>query len=139
MSDVETDETSLTVRRRLDAPRARVFRAFTDPAELSEWYSHGQLSWEVHRLEPEPGGTLSLTMTDGNDRFEVEGEYVEVVEGERIVHSWYVGRVTIDFEDAGDATEVVVTHDDLPAGESTEQLLAVWQGALDGLEALVDG
>lgn len=31
---IETDETSLTIRRTFDAPRKRVYRAFTEPDEL---------------------------------------------------------------------------------------------------------
>ncbi|WP_394342638.1 SRPBCC domain-containing protein [Saliphagus sp. LR7] len=36
MNDLETSETSLPIRRTFDAPRERVFRAFTEPEELEE-------------------------------------------------------------------------------------------------------
>jgi uncharacterized protein YndB with AHSA1/START domain len=64
---VETDKTSLTIRRTFAAPRERVYRAFMDPDELEEWYAPGDVTTKVHTLEPEPDGVLSFSFVDGDD------------------------------------------------------------------------
>lgn len=131
-------DTSLTVRRTFDASPERLFRAFTDADELEQWYSHGGMTWTVNALEPEPGGSLLLSMQHDEDRFDIEGEYVEVVENERIVHTWYVGRVTIELKDVDGGTEVVLIHDGLPERDTVEQHATGWTGALENLADLLE-
>ncbi len=55
MRDIETSESSLTIRRTFGAPRERVFRAFTERDELEEWFapSPGVVTTEVQTFAPE--------------------------------------------------------------------------------------
>lgn len=149
MTTIETGETSLTIRRTFDAPRERVFRAFTDTDELEGWFAPGDLTPEVNTLELEPGGTLSLSFVDGEDRTDIGGTYVEVVENERIVHTWNYPReeesqVTYEFRDVERGTEVVLTHEnigsyrDLAVGENVNGYAEGWTSALAKLERVVD-
>lgn len=41
MSDVDPGDEQLTVRRTFDAPHERLFRAFTEPDELEQWFPPG--------------------------------------------------------------------------------------------------
>jgi hypothetical protein len=43
--------------------------------------------------------------------------------------------VTVRFEPRGEATEVVVVHEDIPSEPVRESHVAGWSGCLDGLEA----
>lgn len=87
-TDTETTETSLTVRRTFDVPPARLYRAFTDPDELAVWYAPGDMTVEVHALEPHVGGSLSISMHGDEGRHDAEGTFTDGVENERLVHTW---------------------------------------------------
>ncbi|APX97863.1 SRPBCC family protein [Natronorubrum daqingense] len=125
------------IRRTVDAPRERVWRAFTDPDEVRWWYGSDMMDVEIHALEAEPGGSFSITMRDGEDDYDMEGEFLEVIERERLVHTWYVGRVTVAFDEVGEGTEVVLTHEGLPDRETTEQHAEGWTAAIETLAAIV--
>lgn len=137
MTGIETSETGLTIRRTFDAPRDRVYRAFTEPEEVAQWFGPGATTGQVHALEPEPGGAYSVSMLDGETRYDVEGEFLEVVENERIVHTWEPGRVTIELRDVDDGCEVVFTHEGLPDRETADGHATGWASALDNLAAVL--
>lgn len=114
-TETEANDNQLTVRRTFDAPRKRVYRAFTDPDEFEQWFVPDGMTVEVHALEPEPGGEVAFTWTDGENRIDNEGAYVEVVENERLVSVEEIEggelRLTYEFQDVDDGTEVVVTQE----------------------------
>lgn len=146
---VETTDTSLTIRRTFDASRDRVFRAFTDSDDLEAWQSIGDLAVEVHTIEPEPGGSLSVTHSPGkeadHDRFDFEGTFLEVVENERLVYTLrsvggpYAGmesRFTVEFRDADDGTEVVFTQTEVDPA-MVDGTAATWNEMLEHLEGIL--
>ncbi|MDJ1434696.1 SRPBCC family protein [Halostagnicola sp. A-GB9-2] len=130
-SSLETTETSLTVRRTVNAPTEAVWRAFTDPDEVGRWYGSDMMDVEIHALEAEPGGSFSITMRNDEDDHDIECEFLEVIERERLVHTWYVGRVTVEFDEVGQGTEVVLTHEGLPDRETTEEHAEGWMAAIE--------
>ena len=145
----EQSDTSLTVRRTYDAPLERVYRAFTDPDELAQWYAPGEMTTEVHTLKPEPGGTISVTMVGDDEDHTAEGTFEDVIENERLVHTWrWVGGsmdeddeeslVTVTFEEVEAGTEVVLTHERLPNSESVRQHTEGWTGCLENLARALD-
>ena len=52
-----------TVRRTLDAPRERVWRAWTEGAELAQWWGPKGMALEVLDLDLRPGGRFHYAMT----------------------------------------------------------------------------
>jgi uncharacterized protein YndB with AHSA1/START domain len=82
---------SLTFRRRLNAPPAKVFAAWTDPEKIVRWFSPAQVKTGTERasIDARAGGRyrLSFDMKDG-EHHEVAGVYREVVPNERLVFSW---------------------------------------------------
>lgn len=146
--EIESGESSLRIRRTFDAPRERVYRAFTEPDELEQWYAPGDVTTEIHTLELEPDGALSFSFVDGDERTDIEGEFLEVVENERIVHTWrYPGeeesRVTYEFNDVDDGTEVVLVHEqigsyrDRSARENVDGYVEGWTSALETLHEVL--
>lgn len=133
--EIETGENHLTIRRTFDAPRERVFRAFTEPEEVEKWLGPGSMTGEVHALELEPGGAYSVSMSGETNRYEVEGEILEVVENERLVHTWEPGRITIELREVDEGCEVVFTHEGLPNADIADRHAAGWESALDNLAA----
>ncbi|WP_227380104.1 SRPBCC family protein [Haladaptatus halobius] len=130
-----SDENQLIVRRTFDAPRERVWQAFTDSDELPQWFVPEGMEAEVHALEPEPGGAFAVSWTDGENRIDNEGTYVEVVENERLVavEETMGGelRLGYEFREVDNGTEVIITQNfpgSVPDGASEG-----WAGMLDTL------
>ena len=77
------------VTRIFEAPRERVFRAWTDPDELAAWYGpeHMEAPRDRIHIDLRVGGRWELTMVQrGGDReFAIGYEIVELVEPELIV------------------------------------------------------
>ncbi len=76
----------LVLTRIIDAPREKVFRAWTEPELLKQWFA--PLPWTTPRAETDvrPGGSSLVVMRDpdGNE-FPNRGVYLEVVKNERLV------------------------------------------------------
>jgi uncharacterized protein YndB with AHSA1/START domain len=84
--EVTLTNRSFTLTRWFDAPRERVWRAWTDPRELAMWWGpHGFTNPEVE-ADFRPGGKLRIVMRspDGVD-FPVIGEFLEVDPPSRLV------------------------------------------------------
>jgi uncharacterized protein YndB with AHSA1/START domain len=79
-------ERRVSLTRRFDAPRERVFAAWTSAEHLMQWF--GPKDFTVHSCEADArsGGVFRLCMRapDGRD-FWVRGSYREVVVPERVV------------------------------------------------------
>jgi uncharacterized protein YndB with AHSA1/START domain len=76
----------MTLKRTFDAPRARVFRAWTDPVQLARWWGPKGFTSTISRLDLQPGGAIRIDMRapDGTV-YPMGGEFREIVEPERIV------------------------------------------------------
>ena len=77
----------------IDAPPERVFRAFTDPAEVPEWWSvPGAYRTTDAEIDLRVGGRYRFTGTSERlGSFEVGGEYREVDPPRRLVYTWNPG------------------------------------------------
>ncbi|MBI1949288.1 MAG: SRPBCC domain-containing protein [Deltaproteobacteria bacterium] len=66
---VAGDDREIVISRVVDAPRALVYRAFTDAAHLPHWWGPFGFTTTVHELQARPGSTWRLTMhgPDGTD------------------------------------------------------------------------
>lgn len=134
-SNTESEDTVLTITRTFDAPRERVWRAFTDPDELEQWFVPGGMTADVYALELEPGGEMAIRWTDGENHIDNAGYYVEVVENERLVSGEETEdgelRLTYEFRDVDAGTEVVVKQE-FP-GPVPDGAAEGWAGMLDTL------
>jgi uncharacterized protein YndB with AHSA1/START domain len=76
----------VTITRILDAPRARVFAAWTDPAQVAQWWSPHGFTTPLCELDVRPGGTILMHML-GPDGiiYPDKGVYHEIVPPERLV------------------------------------------------------
>jgi len=52
----ETAEATMTIIRTFDAPRARVFRAFTDPEQVDRWWGPNGFTTTTDEMDVRPGG-----------------------------------------------------------------------------------
>ena len=95
-------DTEIRIERVFDAPRARVFSVWTDPALIPEWWGDGTV---VEQMDVRAGGTYRFRTAYGV----VEGEFREVVAPERLVQTFMNHLQTLEFEDLGERTKLTQT------------------------------
>ena len=153
MSDsppVAASDQEVLITRIFDAPRARVFRAWTDPDEVAAWYGpeHVDAPRERIHIDLRVGGRYELTMVQrGGGEFSIGYEILELVEPELIVlrsdpmpeagmHEPTVLRV--EFHDHGTKTRMTLSDGPYPpAGRGHAE--AGYGAAFDKLAAVVAG
>ena len=76
----------LVITRLIDAPPRKVFRAWTDPTLLKQWFAPLPWTTSVAELDVRPGGANLIVMRDPEGKeFPNRGVYLDVVEDERLV------------------------------------------------------
>lgn len=110
-------EREIHVERILDAPRERVFAAFTDPALIPDWWGPQGTTTRVDEMDVRAGGRWRFVIRneDGSETG-FRGIYREVSAPERIVQTFewegmpgHVSVETATFEDLGERTKVTST------------------------------
>jgi uncharacterized protein YndB with AHSA1/START domain len=76
----------LLLTRLIDAPPEKLYRAWTEPALLKQWFAPHPWTTPRAELDVRPGGANLVVMRspDGND-FPNRGVYLEVVPNQRLV------------------------------------------------------
>lgn len=76
----------LVLTRLIDAPPEKVYRCWTEPELLKQWFAPRPYTTPVAELDVRPGGSANIVMRgpDGKD-LPNPGVYLEVVPGRRIV------------------------------------------------------
>ncbi|HEY4200923.1 MAG TPA: SRPBCC family protein [Devosiaceae bacterium] len=84
-----SDQPLIVMTRAFVAPRALVWRAFTDPMLVSNWWGPRRARVTVVKLDLRPGGNWCFEdhRSDGRT-FVFRGTYLEVVAPERIVNTF---------------------------------------------------
>ena len=111
-----TADREILASRTFDAPRAAVWRAWTDPEQVVKWWGPQGFTTTIDGMDVRPGGVWKFTMhgPDGTD-YPNYTRFVEVVEPVRLVYdhgtseddpSWFRAHVT--FEEAGVKTTVTM-------------------------------
>ena len=81
-----TDGRDLILTRIIDAPREKVFQAWTDPALLKQWFAPRPWTTSVVETDVRPGGATLMVMRDPDGKeVPTRGVYLEVVRNERLV------------------------------------------------------
>lgn len=109
----------LTVTRVFDAPRALVWRAWTDPAQLMKWWGPTHHPATHLEMDVRPGGVWRnclRSVETGNELWH-HGVFREVVAPERLVFSFVweeegergiENLVTVTFEETGGKTRLTL-------------------------------
>ena len=85
---VPADEPIIAFTRLLDAPRELVWKVWTDPKHVGQWWGPNGFSVTTHSISVKPGGLWDFIMhgPDGRD-YDNRITYQEVVAPERLVYS----------------------------------------------------
>ncbi|HEY5992239.1 MAG TPA: SRPBCC domain-containing protein [Candidatus Udaeobacter sp.] len=148
MSTKAAEKTSLEIKRFINAPRERVYAAWTDPAELQRWFGPEDVRTIKIAADVRVGGKYrwDLVKKDGEE-WACLGEYRELIPGRKIVFTWkwdddeawenHDSVVTVELSDRDGGTEVKLTHEKLPSEESRDRHNDGWNSVLDRLEKFV--
>jgi len=112
---------TITVRRRIAAPAQVLFDAWLDPVSVASWLRPGSTVSTDARIQPVAGGKFEIDMHQPDKTVPHRGAYVEIDPPRRLVFTWAsphtAGRdtlVTIEFTEVDGATEILLTHEQLP-------------------------
>ncbi|WP_343714671.1 SRPBCC family protein [Inquilinus sp.] len=116
MTATPASDRELVLTRLIDAPREKLFRAWTEPELMKQWFTPRPWTTPVIEVDLRPGGANLIVMRgpDGTE-FPNRGVYLEIVKNERLVFTdaytkawepaekpFFTGIIT--FEDEGGKT-----------------------------------
>ena len=116
MTATPASDRELALTRLIDAPREKLFRAWTEPELMKQWFTPRPWTTPVIEVDLRPGGSNLIVMRgpDGTE-FPNRGVYLEIVKNERLVFTdaytkawepaekpFFTGIIT--FEDEGGKT-----------------------------------
>jgi uncharacterized protein YndB with AHSA1/START domain len=130
----------ITITRVFDAPRELVWKAWTEPERLADWWGpHGWTNpLSQITLDVRPGGRFRVVSVSDENGTEMpsQGVYQEVVEPERLIleepaeQSWHEGAVTVvTLTELGDGRTEVVLHSTI---NTTEEMRAQAEHGMEG-------
>lgn len=133
-------EREIVITRVVNAPRERVWDAWTDAGQIAKWWGPQGFTTTIHMMDVRPGGVWRHTMhgPDGVDDQNFS-TFTEVVKPERIVFSHGGGKkdgpviqfeMTWTFEAEGDKTRVTIRQIYQSAAERDR--MAKEFGAIEG-------
>ncbi len=145
MTTQSSDKLSLEIKRFINAPRARVYAAWTDPAQLKEWWGPETVRTRNFAADVRVGGKYRWDLINQEDEeMSVFGEYRELVPEKKIVFTWkwddddvwerHNSIVTVELSDRDGGTELILRHEKLPSEESRDRHNEGWNSVLDRLE-----
>jgi uncharacterized protein YndB with AHSA1/START domain len=135
---------ALYVTRVVPASRERVFAAWTTPDAIKAWFGPPDCKVLDAQIELRIGGKYYILLsTERLGQISVSGQYKEVKPPEKLMFTWRwdgsaeltdaTSLVTVEFLAAGAATEIRLTHEQLPTLESRDNHGHGWNSTLDKL------
>jgi len=151
----DTTEREFVITRIFDAPRALVWKAWTEPERMKRWWGPKGFTSPFCKIDPRVGGVYlnSIRAPDGKDYWST-GVYREIIPMERIVctdsfadakgdvvPAVYYGMsrdfplerlITVTFHEHEGMTRLTLKHTGIPVTDS-ENAKTVWNGSFDKL------
>ena len=138
---------TLEVRRTFNAPRQRVYDAWTKAEEMKKWVGPGPMTATVAESDVRVGGKYRIAMRNPNGtEHRAHGVYRVVDPPKKVVYTWTWETmpdvvdtvVTVEFLEKGNSTEVVLRHDGLTADQKKPHEDG-WIGCFDKFAKVVTG
>ncbi|MDA1305624.1 MAG: SRPBCC domain-containing protein [Nitrospirae bacterium] len=151
----ETSQTTLQVTKIYQAPREEVFKAWTSPEALKQWFGPtDDFKTPEAEVDLRVGGAYRIHMVaPDSESHIVGGTYKEVSAPSKLVFTWAweagsgcgateVGAthdtlVTVEFRNRDGETELVLTHEQFPDVAARDKHNEGWGGCLDRLRVAI--
>jgi uncharacterized protein YndB with AHSA1/START domain len=150
------DDATLIIKRTLNAPQERAFRAWTSPEHIQQWM-RPEPGMVVPRasMDLRVGGKFRIQMRNPDGEFfTAAGVFQEVNPPERLVYTWdwekdgggeefgelegKTSLITVEFLKRGEQTDFVFTHSRFATVESRDSHARGWSSAFDSLALFVE-
>jgi len=145
MTTKASDKVSLEITRFINAPRDRVYAAWTDPAQLKQWFGPENVQTRDLVADARVGGEFRWDLVNPEgEEMTIHGEFRELQPGKKVVFTWqwdddevwenHISVVTVELSDRDGGTELRLIHEQLPNEQSRDGHTGGWNSALDKLE-----
>jgi uncharacterized protein YndB with AHSA1/START domain len=140
MMDADSSTDAVVIEHRFDAPVDLIWQMWADPDHFRAWYGPEGASIPTAKMDVRVGGSRLVCMEvqtpNGPMQMWFGGEYLEVVENQRLVYTEFVSdengdvrssqdlgmpeghptttEVRVEIESDGDGTRMVLTHTGIP-------------------------
>ena len=156
MTDHDTAQAAVVIERYFEASPDLIWQMWTEPDHFKAWYGPAGVTIPVAEMDVRPGGSrlvcMEMDTPGGLIQMWFIGEYREVVKNHRLSYTESMSdengnvlppgglpnghpattQVTVEFEDLGGRTKIVLTHAGIAADSAGA---AGWTMALDKLAA----
>jgi uncharacterized protein YndB with AHSA1/START domain len=143
----KTDNSVLEIQKTLQASVEKVYRAWTEPDQMSKWFGCAKVGSVEVSQDLRPGGAYRIDAKSSDDEIvTVSGNFIEIIPNRKLVYSWnntskeYPASntlVTVLFIDNGDTTEIKLTHSKFDRPIIVQGHTMGWGAALEKLETLL--
>lgn len=133
---------TITVQAIVKAPMEKVWEYWNEPKHITKWALASD-DWQAPHAENDArtGGKFKTRMEskDGNEGFDFEGTYTNVVENGLIEYAMSDGRkVKVEFEETPEGVQITETFD--PENKNPEEVQrSGWQAILDSFKEYAEG
>jgi uncharacterized protein YndB with AHSA1/START domain len=146
----------LVVTREFNAPRERVWKAWTEPSQITQWLNMGDgMVAESARVDLRVGGKFRIQLkTADGEYFTAAGTYLEVRPFDRLVYTWdwekdgagtefgelegKETQLTVEFRAEGSRTKLVLTHEKLDTVERRDRHVTGWTRWVDSMAKFIE-
>jgi uncharacterized protein YndB with AHSA1/START domain len=136
------DRPTLVLTRVFAAPKALVFRAWTEPERAALWWGPEGFEILSCHMDVRPGGSWRMALRAPNGTIQVkQGIYREITPPEQLVFTWrwldsagVPGQetiVTVTFEQQGSATKLTLRQATFETAEICDEHHAGWSGCMN--------
>ena len=144
MATATATKPSLTIKRRLKVPPAKVYAAWTDPEKVKGWMCPGDSKPKSAECDLRVGGHYRwVVVAQSGEEHDVSGVYREVVPDEKLVFTWSwkstperESLVTVLLKPDGDGTLLTLTHEQFFDEGARDRHASGWNSALDKMEKM---
>lgn len=147
MTQTQQQPLTVEVSKVISAPVERVFKAWTEPDQLSKWLGGNMVTDVRVQQDVRPGGEyrIETNKVDGSCGM-ITGTYKEIVPNKKLVFTWSHDSdefptkdtlVTVEFTAKGSTTEVVIKHTKFAAQPTAERHNIGWTQSLEKLATIV--
>lgn len=139
-----SNETLLEIRKAFPVPKEKLYQAWTRPQDLKQWWKPLNSNLEEVSLDVRKNGKIKYVFKNPDVSFTINGEYLEVKEGEKLVYTWNwemhdklsengTYKLTVVFQDREGGSSLTVIQESMENEEALFPHQKGWNKTLNDL------